>query len=390
MKHMNPINRFFDTLARPEIKVFSHSRSAFKVCGFSGLILAILLGFGLTFFRGLSPWVMLGLIGVAMLTFLALAMFMKIISGEEQLIYYHHEIAIMVMAALFLKLLNYPLLPYLDIVILGIGTFLFCGRIGCLMVGCCHGNPNRLGVCYSHDHVEAGFTSYYEGIRLFPIQMVESLFVLLVVITGLLWLLIDAVPGQVMAWYIVAYDIGRFVFEFFRGDADRPYYLGFSEAQWISVFLMIAIVAAEYKGWLIFHLWHVIAAAVMVVSMVLVSIYRLFNGTIHHKLFNPRHVREVAHAVTMAKNDEPLPGKVTITSTSLGFHISSGQVQEDGSDLCHYTFSLQDRTMDQQTADSLARLILRLKQHTGAKELLNRTPGVFHLILHPAENGGSA
>lgn len=385
---MRRFNRLMDHNIRPEIILFQKSRSSFKVFGYSGLLLAILLGFGLTFFRGLSPWVLLGLTGVAMLTFLALAMFMKILTGEEQLIYYHHEIAIMLMAALFLKLLRYPPLPYLDIVILGIGTFLACGRVGCLMVGCCHGKPHKFGVRYNHDHVEAGFTRHYEGIRLFPIQIVEALLVLLTVIIGVLWIFNNAAPGEVMTWYIVAYDIGRFIFEFFRGDPDRPYFLGFSEAQWISVILMIAVVWAEYAGYLGFHLWHVVAAAAMVFCMVIVFLFRHISGTMHYKLLNPRHVQEVAQAITAGDEEKPLPGKVTIASTSLGIHISSGQVNEQGSDLCHYTFSSQDSTMDNGTADALAQLILRLKQHTGTKKLLNRTPGVFHLILHPAENGG--
>ena len=69
-------------------------------------------------------------------------------TGEERIIYYRHEIAVMVVAALLLWLLRQPLLPYLDVTILGIGMFLTCGRMGCFMVGCCHGRPHDWGVCY--------------------------------------------------------------------------------------------------------------------------------------------------------------------------------------------------------------------------------------------------
>ena len=71
----------------------------------------------------------------AVITFTGLVIATKMITGEEKLIYYHHEIAVLLNISLFLWLIHQPLLPYLDISILGIGTFLFCGRLGCLMVG---------------------------------------------------------------------------------------------------------------------------------------------------------------------------------------------------------------------------------------------------------------
>src|SRR5439155_22019386 len=97
---------------------------------------------------------------------------------------YHHEIDVMINAALLLWLLGQPLLPYLDLTILGIGMFLACGRVGCLMVGCCHGRPHSWGVRYKQEHADAGFAPYYVGVRLFPIQAVESLWVLSIVIVG--------------------------------------------------------------------------------------------------------------------------------------------------------------------------------------------------------------
>jgi prolipoprotein diacylglyceryltransferase len=146
--------------------MFNRYYSAFQVCGYTGLVLAVLLSMILAIYRGLSPLIMGGVIGTAMLTFLGLAMATKIITGEEQLIYYHHEIAIMIMAAIFLKLLNQPLLLYLDITILGIGIFLACGRVGCLMVGCCHGRPHKLGVCY-----RTNYGKIMGSGNLFPIQI---------------------------------------------------------------------------------------------------------------------------------------------------------------------------------------------------------------------------
>ena len=167
------------------------------------------------------------------------------ITGEEKLIYYHHEIAESLNIALFLWLIHQPLLPYLDISILGIGTFLFCGRLGCLMVGCCHGRPSAWGVRYREEHVAGGFAPYLVGVRLFPIQAVEFLWVFCMVVFGINIFLGDLPPGTTLVWYVVAYDTGRFYFEFLRGDAERPYIWGFSQPQWISVILMCLVVWLE-------------------------------------------------------------------------------------------------------------------------------------------------
>ena len=197
--YIQQVNSCLDKLVRPEVRVYTRSLSAFHICGFTGLALAIIFALTLTIHLDLSLWVIGGIIGIAMLTFLTLAMVTKIITGEEQLIYYHHEIAILIASAVFLKVINHPLLPYLDVTILGVGIFLACGRLGCLMGGCCHGRPHRWGVRYRKEHADAGFTHYYVGVRLFPIQAVESIWVLMLVIVGSIIVLGRQAPGESLA-----------------------------------------------------------------------------------------------------------------------------------------------------------------------------------------------
>src|SRR5262249_61119424 len=122
---------------------------------------------------GLAPAARVLSFPAAAPTFLGIIMTTKPITGQERIIYYPHEIAVSLAAAGLLWLTSEPLLPYLDITILGIGAFLACGRIGCLMVGCCHGRPSGWGIRYTPDHAAAGFTDYYVGVVLFPIQLVE-------------------------------------------------------------------------------------------------------------------------------------------------------------------------------------------------------------------------
>lgn len=395
---LNLLKNYLDKLARTEVQIFRKQRSAYQVCGYTGLILGALLGMTLAACRGLSLWTLVGLTGTAMLTFLGLVMITKIITGEEQIIYYHHEIAIMIMAGLFLKLLNQPVLPYLDITILGIGTFLACGRVGCLMVGCCHGKPHKWGVCYRQEHAEAGFTHYYVGIRLFPIQAVESLWVLFLVIVGTAFVLGKHTPGEALAWYVINYDIGRFLLEFFRGDPERPYYWGFSEGQWISVILMGAVVWGELAGVLTFHLWHVIAFAGIVSTMIAVAITRHYSRTAGHRLLNPRHVREIAEALrqvsgmaaerTVFSPGSAVPAVIPMSTTSLGIQISASKIKEVETPIDHYAFSSKKEVMSKETAGILADLIVRLRNFSCSKELITQNRGVFHLLICPLKAGG--
>src|SRR5215467_14328359 len=187
---MNVVLRYaqsnLNRLARTETRVLTRSLPAFQVCGYTGLGLAVLLAMLLTRSLGLSPITMILIVAASVPTFLGLVMATKIITGEERIIYYHHEIAVMLAAMTLLWLTSEPLLPFLDITILGIGAFLACGRIGCLMVGCCHGRPHHWGIRYRPEHAAAGFTDYYVGVTLFPIQLVESIWVAGVVIIGVL------------------------------------------------------------------------------------------------------------------------------------------------------------------------------------------------------------
>jgi prolipoprotein diacylglyceryltransferase len=391
--YLNYFNNYLDKLVRPEFHMLHRSWFSFQFCGYTGLVLAILLTMTLTLYLGLSLWVMSGVIGTSILTFLGLAMITKIITGEERLVYYHHEIAIMVVAAVFLKIISQPVFPYLDVLILGIGMFLVCGRVGCLMVGCCHGRPNQWGVCYRKEHAAAGFTNYYVGIRLFPVQALESLWVFGVILAGIVFILGGRPSGETLAWYVITYDIGRFCFEFVRGDPARSYHWGFSEAQWTSIVLMCVVVLGELAGTLPFHLWHIVATAGLLLTMLVIALNRKFQGTLKHQLLLPGHIKEVSEAVDLISNADAqntaiakgnaAPVFIPMSCTSLGIQISAGKIHDNKAFIDHYTFSSKKGSMSKETAGTLADLIIQLKHFSGSKELVMKHRGVFHLLIHP-------
>jgi hypothetical protein len=382
-----------DKMVSPEAHLFDRFWPTFQVCGYAGLALAILLAVILITYLGQSPWVMAGIILAAVLTFFALVMATKIITGEEDIIYYHHEIAVMLVSALVLWLLGQPLLPYLDVMILGVGAFLLCGRVGCLMVGCCHGRPCHWGVCYRQEHVVAGFTPYFVGVRLFPIQAVESLWALFIVLVGANIVLDGHQPGEALAWYVITYDLGRFCFEFARGDADRPYYRGFSQPQWISIILMIGVSWAERVDILPFHAWHTAVTALLVLAAVFIALKRRYRKTKKHLLLHPRHVKEIAEAMqivfhpaaqgVLPKTLNAIKQDIQVAHTSLGIKISASRVNDEAGITHHFALSSQSGMMTEEAASIISDLILKLKYPTGSIKLTKGNQGVFHLLIQP-------
>lgn len=385
-------NSWLDGLVRPEINAFRMFLFSFRICGWIGLVLAIVLTMFCVARLSLSVFVMGDVVVTAAATFFGLVMFTKVVTGEERLVCYHHQIAVIVVTTILLWLLRQPVLPYLDVTILGVGMFLACGRVGCFMVGCCHGKPHHWGVRYMKEHAAAGFTPYYVGVRLFPIQLVESLWVFHIVTVGSVLVLSGSPPGEALTWYVMVYGVGRFCFEFARGDAERPYLLGFSQAQWASLLLMTGVGWAELAGVLQFHLWHAGVTLCLALSMIAIALARRAQAKGKHQLLHPHHVREVAEALGLICRDSNCSASasamyssssVPVACTSLGFQISSGRIPCAQANINHYALSCRHRPMSHRAARILADLIIQLKHLSGPGQLVMGSQNVFHLLVCP-------
>ena len=383
------INGFFDKWVRPEFSLAGRSWLFFQVCGGAGVVFAIALMLVLARLSGLSVLLMGGLIVADLLACLALVMGTKIILGEGRLTYCHHEISLIVVTAAIAWLLDQPVLNYLDVSILGLGLGLACGRVGCLMAGCCHGTPSRCGVRYDAAHVAAGFSPYYAGARFFPIQTVEAVWVAAIVFLGS-WMVLRGYPaGAALSLYVCAYGAGRFFFELLRADTDRAYFRGFSESQWISLLLMIAVVTGEFAGVLPFQWWHIVVTAFVSSVMLAVTIKRRLQRGLDYRLLLPRHMEELAHALDTTSNHADHNGGgarvrskgIPIDCTSLGVQISAGRIKVAGSHVYHYALSNKTASMTEPSAQVVARLILQLRHPRATSNLIAGNRGVFHLLV---------
>jgi len=371
---------------------FLQPQHAFKYCGCLGLILGGPLAFHLALRQGLSPPIEVSLIVVAVGVLLATPLTVKVFTGRDGFVFYRDVICIFVALALTLRWLHQPVLPYLDVTIAGAGLFHAWGRIGCFLAGCCYGRPCRLGIRYTRAHAEMGFPLQLTGVRLFPIQAVESAWILFLA-TAATWIMTirHSVPGSAFATYVAGYAIGRFFFEFARGDADRPYFRGFSQPQWISLLLTLGLSLLGPAGFPRHSIWLFAPFVLLAVSTALVALARKFQKTPRFELLHPRHIAEIAELLRRTASP-PQPARpplctplrqpaIKVKRTSLGVRISAGEIAHDGVTFSHYCLSKEGKPLSPKGVNLLAREI-SLLQHEGAPYL--PVPGkndVIHLLF---------
>jgi len=120
-----------------------------------------------------------------------------------------------------------------DLLIPSVPLFHAFGRLGCFCAGCCYGLEAAWGVAFAHA------LSAPNGVPLVPVQLFEAGFNLLVMAALLALRPERRRPGILLPLYLMAYAVGRFALEFFRGDASRGVFL-LSTSQWISLAILPA------------------------------------------------------------------------------------------------------------------------------------------------------
>jgi hypothetical protein len=383
------VNRRIDALARTTVVVGGRPVPAFRLCGTVGFALGVAAGAGLAAAHGRSPWLVAALGGVAAVTFTVLSAVARGPDGDEQLVYYHHQLAVLATTIATLLLAGAPVLPYLDAVAVGLGVFLVLGRVGCLMVGCCHGRPARVGICYGPAHVREGFPAHRAGVRLVPVPALESAWTLVSV--GVAVAASWQGPGAGVAAYIVTYAAGRFVLEYARGDGARPYLLAISEGQWTSLALVGAVVTAELAGVVATDPVHAVALALLAVAAAATLLAGLLRRGSDCVLLTPRHLEEVAWTVAhlagragvdgrLAPVLGPVPSAVHVAATSQGLSISASTLV--GADAAVHHFALSRAGgLTPETAAALGQVLCVLTGDEPQPVLRSRGGDVFHLTV---------
>lgn len=127
---------------------------------------------------------------------------------------------------------------YFDLGLASVALAQGFGRIGCFMAGCCYGaeTSGPLAVVFPD-------TCQYAppGVPLVPTQLISSaldfLLFFFLILYDRKWKKRD---GEVTAWYLILYSAGRFILEFWRGDAIRGAVGPLSTSQFIGIFTFLA------------------------------------------------------------------------------------------------------------------------------------------------------
>lgn len=134
---------------------------------------------------------------------------------------------------LFCKKYKLDFLKYFDLTMPSIALAQGFGRLGCLLAGCCYGLETK-----SPFHIIFENSKFApNGIALIPTQIISSgldflnFFVLIFLAKR------KKADGQIAAFYLIFYSVGRFIIEFFRGDLVRGKVGSLTTSQFISVFL---------------------------------------------------------------------------------------------------------------------------------------------------------
>jgi prolipoprotein diacylglyceryltransferase len=138
-------------------------------------------------------------------------------------------------------------------VAVGTGLVFAAVRTGCFLAGCDYGRPTAgpLGVRFppgssaAIDHAARGYVpDGAESLPVHPTQLYEAGIGLVAAAVAAIVLARRARSGAAFRAWLAVYAAGRFTIELLRGDADRGLYLGLSTAQWVSVSVLVALVAS--------------------------------------------------------------------------------------------------------------------------------------------------
>jgi prolipoprotein diacylglyceryltransferase len=338
---MNRINRFLDVL--PGVRLGHGGRASavlrtLSLAGFYGALI-MMLGGGLLADRSLLILTTLAL--VVGLSLIIHSHVYKRIVGRDMLVSLEYEWFALSCSALTLWVLDEPILPYMDIVAVGMCPLLAAGRVGCTFVGCCYGRACSYGITYQDRSTMDGFPQALVGIRLFPTPAIEALGLVLIGLVGLVSLPL-ALPGQTLAWCLIASSVMRFGLDGTRLD-PQPRLLRLSQAQWMSlVEFSIALQLAPGEEASTSTVNTLVYGSLVIILLVRQALDPRL------RLLRKQHVNELRELVQAAADawDGRSGPQPVLQTTSQGISVAVSSAQSSPSTIVHVSLSRPGKTTD--------------------------------------------
>lgn len=329
-------NDLLGALPRVWLDVSNRRVPAFRSGGIAGFYLAVIATLGAGFLSGRSVLLLAACSALCAFSFFAYALARKWITGRERLVLLEQVWFTELVCFGFLTALGVPPLAYLDAIAVGLCFFLAGGRAGCTLAGCCHGRPSSVGLIYGEEHVAHGFPEHLRGVRLFPVQILEGLSLLVIGFIGLAAIAF-ATPGTVFVWFLIAYAVMRFGFEGLRGD-PRPHLFGFSQSRWMAL-IELALALALFEGGLAsgtiaLNTAAIAAAALLGAALIAALVVQAYDP--RRALLSAKHLDELRARVQERLAAITAEAQLGTTSRGMSFAVSKSATQ------AHVSISLRD------------------------------------------------
>lgn len=134
--------------------------SAYTACGLIGIVAATGVAAAVLHRRGEPAAIALGLLAAGLLGFVVAAKLTELLLRRAALIALHQLVTVTVLPLPIAVLSGVSLPVVLDAVTAGLVALIAIGRVGCQLVGCCHGRPGGWGIRYGPNHVASGFPAH--------------------------------------------------------------------------------------------------------------------------------------------------------------------------------------------------------------------------------------
>lgn len=316
-----------------------------------------------------------------LLGFFVQAFATKIITGHESHVLYRHLLFSLAITAITLAASGENVLLGLDVFTISFGIFHFFGRFGCLFGGCCHGRPSRYGIIYGERYSGTGFPLYLIGRKIYPTQLAESVCIATITLVTAMILHYSGKAGAACCTYLLLYGFARFLLEFLRGDTDRPFAAGFSEAQWTSAAIAAAISVLQWTGIFPFSVWQQVFAATHL--LVMAGVYGLMSKKTEMLLHDPRHTDELVEIVNKGIADNTMNDQLPVGRTSSqGICITFSTFTNEPKSGYHIAFSANGQARRKERIEETFRIIRELKFPGQEFKMIADRNGVMHYQVY--------
>lgn len=385
---LNALFSSVEKLPRPFLDLRVKRVAAYHFFGITGIIAACVLPLVLTWSLEFSLLATITLLVVSAVLTWGYIKLSKVITQKNAVVFFNYFLVLLAGQILVLRILNQPILVYMDIMILGVGMLFAFGRMGCFMAGCCYGKPSLWGIRYDKHHTKNGFPRLMRRVRLLPTQLFESAWLFMMILFSTALLVLANTPGIALTTFLILLALGRFISELYRGDPMRPYRHGLSQAQWTASTIMASTVILQTTGILPYQMWQSFILASFLILLI-ASIARSKYASLH-ALNSARHIHEIADLFESFQKGSLIPAStqkaVYLKKTSQNIQLSENWIPITGRGrLRHITLSSFDQHMRSKQALGLSRFIMSLCKQTGIHVLLSDSDNIYHLIYFMIE-----